>query len=126
MPNFHMGWRGGARRRPRGSQVFDTYEQEAGPEVRAAGLVAQAGLQKASPVLHGALRANWATSGVVRVGTRIITRVTNNMVYAHWVDVNGKSAGYIDRGLDSVRPEVRKHLSEGARRAAAACVRGTK
>lgn len=114
MPSFSISLRGG---RPiKGDDLQRAVEEACDPFIRKAGLAMEAAIKRATPVRTGNLRRSWTTGqqpqwapgGNIRrvpVGTAV--------VYARRVQYVGRSAGYIDRGLNAGVQPAKRQLELG-------------
>ena len=83
------------------------------PALRRAGLARQGALQKAAPVVTGNLRRSAAVSAPEWRGTVRRVSVGFGAVYARRVNVRGRSAGYVERGVQNGAPGALQELGKG-------------
>jgi hypothetical protein len=105
--SFSMKMRGGNLISP------DRFMQLVQKPVQDAALVAQGGVQEASPVKEGTLRRSWTTSPAEQRGSRVVSRVGTNVVYARYQNTRTRNRGYVKRGIDRVKSRAKQVLAGG-------------
>ena len=112
LPSFSISLRGG---RPiKGDDLRAAVEEACDPIIRKAGLAMEAAIKRATPVRTGNLRRSWTTAQEPQwAGNIRRVPVGTAVVYARHVQYVGRSAGYIDRGLQAGVQPAKRQLEMG-------------
>lgn len=111
-PMLTMSVKGGNFRK--GGSLQSVAQARLGNPILQAGQGLAGTLAAHTPRRTGHLAAGWGARPVHGEGSRLISEVTNPVVYARSVNRRGKSAGYVDAGLAAGTPEARAALRQGA------------
>ena len=80
--------------------------------VRKAAMSVQAGVMASSPVKTGDLRRSWTTAPAEVAGSRVVSRVGTNKVYARYQNTRTRNRGYVKQGIDATKESAKQVLKD--------------